>query len=239
MKTLLTALSFVTLLTPLYDFGLMKEVDGPKTGKGFLVNTSDRTLAIHKVRPSCGCTDADWQQDPIAPGDTAWFSFTYNPKGRPGHFNKTVRVLVGDGEEVLEQPTMRISGNVLGTPETISIHYPVEAGPLRLTERMIDLGRIEQGKSRHFFINGYNLSQDTIRPRFGEGPKGIDLDRTPKEGVGPGDIVTFSFYLSTRMMKQSGDQMFTIPLYPDSGAEPIEIKVHADIVSPISAPADH
>lgn len=65
-----------------YDFGLMKEEAGPKTGSVRLVNTGPEEAVITGARPSCGCTGVAYPDDPIAPGDTVKFSFTYNPLGR-------------------------------------------------------------------------------------------------------------------------------------------------------------
>lgn len=39
-----------------YDFGLMKEEAGPKTGSVRLVNTGPEEAVITGARPSCGCT---------------------------------------------------------------------------------------------------------------------------------------------------------------------------------------
>ena len=48
--------------------------------------------------------------------------------------------------------TIRIRGNVLGTPESLSTLYPVEAGPLRLSEKRMAAGEVTYGKTRHFFL---------------------------------------------------------------------------------------
>ncbi len=53
-----------------YDFGLMKEEAGPKTGSVRLVNTGPEEAVITGARPSCGCTGVAYPDDPIAPGDT-------------------------------------------------------------------------------------------------------------------------------------------------------------------------
>ena len=52
-----------------YDFGLMKEEAGPKTGSVRLVNTGPEEAVITGARPSCGCTGVAYPDDPIAPGD--------------------------------------------------------------------------------------------------------------------------------------------------------------------------
>ena len=95
-----------------YDFGLMKEAAGSEA-----VNVLD-------AKPSCGCTGATYPQDPVMPGDTAVITFTYDPAGRPGRFDKTIKVRFDNGR----REVIRIVGNVLGTPESLAQFYPVEAG---------------------------------------------------------------------------------------------------------------
>lgn len=67
-----------------YDFGLMKEEAGPKTGSVRLVNTGPEEAVITGARPSCGCTGVAYPDDPIAPGDTVKFSFTIQPPRTSG-----------------------------------------------------------------------------------------------------------------------------------------------------------
>ena len=115
-----------------YDFGLMKEEAGPRTGSVRLVNTGPEPVVITGARPSCGCTGVAYPEDPIEPGDTVNFSFTYNPLGRPGKFAKSIRVYIGD----FDMATIRIRGNVLGTPESLTTLYPaLPIFPLRSVSR--------------------------------------------------------------------------------------------------------
>ena len=128
-----------------YDFGTMKEIAGPKTGSVRFVNRGDKPVVINQVRPSCGCTGADYTEGQIAPGDTATVSFTYNPKGRPGRFEKTVKVYVGEDNE---RTAIKIRGTVIGAPETLQTSYPVEVGPLRLSQRILTAGDVRYGTAR-------------------------------------------------------------------------------------------
>lgn len=203
--------SKIVLSPPTYDFGVMKEVAGPRTGRVFVRNLGPDPTFIRQVRPSCGCTDADFQQGEIAPGDSAWVSFTYNPAGRPGRFEKTVRVVLGEDSQ---KELINIRGIVLGTPETLDKMYPVDAGPLRLKEDKIFFESIKQGSTRHFFISGYNMTPDTIAPRLVCDNKAVDVGMTP-EKVAPGELVTFSFYLNTRRLDTIGRFQIPVMLYPE------------------------
>ena len=203
-----------------YDFGLMKEEAGPKTGSVRLVNTGPDEIAITGARPSCGCTGVDYPEDPIAPGDTVKFSFTYNPLGRPGRFEKSIRVYIGD----FDMATLRIRGNVLGTPESLSTLYPVEAGPLRLSSGLLDGGEVDLGSTRHLFLNGYNQTGDTIRPVWKCEDPSLSIMSSSEE-VGPGDIVSFSFYFNSRERKMPGIVRIPVTIFSDNkeGAESAEV----------------
>lgn len=171
-----------------YDFGLIKEQAGPKTGHARFVNSGPDTISIFSVKPSCGCTSADFTDSPLAPGDTASISFTYDPDMRPGKFDKSVKVRLSDGS----RHTIHIRGNVLGTPESLTVLYPTDAGELRLSEAAINAGEIIYGHTRSFFVNAYSMPLDTIAPTVQTGSAGlIAAASSPK--AGPGDIITYTF----------------------------------------------
>lgn len=204
----------VTWLEKEYDFGLMKEEAGPKTGSVRLVNTGKEEISITGARPSCGCTGVAYPEDPIAPGDTVKFSFTYNPLGRPGRFEKSIRVYIGD----FDMATIRIRGNVLGTPESLATLYPVEAGPLRLSDKFLPAGDVAYGSTRHFFLNGYNQTADTIRPSWVCADPSLSVSAS-SETIGPGDIITFSFYFNSRDNGMIGPVRIPVSISSDKAAD--------------------
>lgn len=78
--------------TATYDFGEIKESDG-KVAYAFKINNKgDFPLVITRVIASCGCTTPEWTKEPIAPGGSGDIKITYDPKGRPGPFAKTISV---------------------------------------------------------------------------------------------------------------------------------------------------
>lgn len=191
--TVLSARARVKWIERDHDFGLMKEIAGPKTGFSRFVNMGPDTISIFNVRPSCGCTSADWSKDPLAPGDTAVVSYTYDPTMRPGKFDKSVKVQLSDGS----RHAIRITGNVLGTPESLATLYPLEAGYLRLSEMKVDMGEVSKGHNPIAFVNAYCLAQDTVIPRVSVNIPGLRVTpSTPK--AGPGDLITYTLEYSLR-----------------------------------------
>lgn len=75
-----------------FDFG-SDIIDGEKKTHTFeFTNTGNSPLIIEKVKASCGCTTPNWPKTPIAPGEVGEITATYNSKGRPGKFNKVIRI---------------------------------------------------------------------------------------------------------------------------------------------------
>lgn len=75
-----------------HDFGQIKEADGKVSTTFVVKNTGEAPLVITRVIASCGCTTPEWTKEPIAPGKTGEIKITYDPKGRPGPFSKTISV---------------------------------------------------------------------------------------------------------------------------------------------------
>jgi hypothetical protein len=73
-----------------YDFGDIRTGES-NTVDFQLKNTGNEALLIHQVTTSCGCTAADWDKQPIAPGKTAKIKVKIKPEEQ-GYFNKTVDV---------------------------------------------------------------------------------------------------------------------------------------------------
>lgn len=172
-----------------YDFGLIKEIAGPQKGVVKFVNTRPEEVVILDMRPSCGCTDASFPEAPITTGDTATLHFTYDPTGRPGKFEKSIRVKYSGGGD----KTIIIRGKVLGTSESLSKLYPYEAGPLRFTSSVVYGGEVTHGKSRNDFFTLYNQSADSVVLSYNCADPNLKLEASDIK-LGAGDTSTFSVF---------------------------------------------
>lgn len=94
-----------------HDFGTIKEADGKVTCSFEFTNTGDAPLIIIAATAGCGCTRPSYESEPIAPGKTSEIRVTYNPKGRPGEFNKNVTVKTN--APAAKKVTLKISGTVV------------------------------------------------------------------------------------------------------------------------------
>ncbi|MDR1937967.1 MAG: DUF1573 domain-containing protein, partial [Tannerellaceae bacterium] len=75
-----------------YDFGSIAEADGLATHNFTIKHTGTTPLVINRITASCGCTQPEWSKAPITPGATGEVKISYNPKGRPGPFHKSIAI---------------------------------------------------------------------------------------------------------------------------------------------------
>ena len=98
-----------------HDFGKIKEEDGEATTVFEFVNNGTEPLILSEVRASCGCTTPDWTKEPVAPGAVGFVKATYNAKGRPGMFEKSITVK-SNAAEGKESVVLTIKGEVIPAP---------------------------------------------------------------------------------------------------------------------------
>lgn len=91
-----------------HDFGkIAKGI--PVEAKFKFKNTSMVPLMINSVRPSCGCTVADYPKVPVKPGESADIAVTYDAKNI-GYFSKSIVVMTNANEPRI---TLYIKGEVV------------------------------------------------------------------------------------------------------------------------------
>jgi hypothetical protein len=102
----------IKFVTEEHNFGTIAE--GPAVSYDFeFTNTSKKPIQLESVRASCGCTTPFWSKEEILPGKSSKITATYNTKGRPGSFYKTITVKSTVGQKVL-----KIKGNVEKAPSS-------------------------------------------------------------------------------------------------------------------------
>jgi hypothetical protein len=92
-----------------FDFGEVMQGELVKV-RFEIKNTGKVALKIFEVKPSCGCTLADYSKDAVEPGKTAWVEAEVDTKALYGTISKTVSVMANT------QPTtipLQITGKVL------------------------------------------------------------------------------------------------------------------------------
>lgn len=200
-------------------FGVIMEAEGPKTVKTYLKNIGDSPAAIMRVRPTCGCTGADYQKSEIMPGDSAWIELTYNPRHRPGKIDKAVKIFPAEGEMI----RLPISGKVIASEETLDRLFPVRAGSLRLTETTLLPPAPMEDIVKTLFIDVYNPSDCPIAPKIVSNHQAVEAESMP-EAIPPGERGTIVIYLYPRKEDRKGPIEYTLTLQSEN-EQPTEITI--------------
>ncbi|MDE7133948.1 MAG: DUF1573 domain-containing protein, partial [Rikenellaceae bacterium] len=138
-----------------YDFGTIKEVDGPVTCTVTYRNTSDRPYVINFVSAGCGCTTPVYDKAPLMPGKEARMKITFDPKDRPGYCRKEVYLVSNDRRST---DIVTITGTVEGRPHKVTDDYPVvfTPSPLRGESNSVWFGNIPVGYRHTKAVGLYN-----------------------------------------------------------------------------------
>lgn len=187
-----------------YDFGLIKENAGKVKGEFHFVNNKEYRVRIEDVIATCGCTDVEYPLDFINVGDTAVVNFTFNPAGRPGKFDKTIKVYLSDENN---PNRLILRGTVAASPETLSERYPIKKGDIYLSNDKIFGGDLKRGGRRHLYMNLYNNGNDSISFQWIPKTQGVFLKADPEE-LPPKESGLITFTVDTKDFETTGLQDF-------------------------------
>jgi hypothetical protein len=123
----------------IHDFGELQETEGNAHYEFTFQNNAGRPVKILSVQASCGCTTPDWSKEPVLRGKSGFVKVTFDPRGKPGYFNKTLTVTTDleAGPIVLQ-----IKGQVVSISRKTETGYTAQNGNLRLKTASFNLGRI-------------------------------------------------------------------------------------------------
>lgn len=106
--------SQIRIDTPVYDFGNIFETKGKVKTTFTLVNPyMADTIQLLNVETSCGCTAILSKDTIIYPQSTINLEVEYDPKGRTGLFEKSIKILSLTGQSEKNTLYLKIKGNVI------------------------------------------------------------------------------------------------------------------------------
>lgn len=123
----------------LFDFGEIQETRGNADHEFVFTNNAGRPVKILSVTASCGCTTPGWSKDPVASGKTGFIKASFDPKGRPGYFNKTLTVLTDIDPNPM---VLQIKGTVIAATPVEDDEFAVVMGNLRLKTKSFSMGTL-------------------------------------------------------------------------------------------------
>ena len=210
-----------------YNFGEIKEADGPVTHKFEFTNKGNAPLVVTYVKPSCGCTTSDYTKEPVMPGAKGFVSATYDPQGRPGPFNKSITVTTNCTPEVT---TIRFSGKVIEREKTLADLHPRKIGALNVEANHIMLLKVKNTEVREDSTSIANLTDKPLKVTFRNVPKHIKVKAVP-ETLQPNQKGKIVMYFDA---SQRGDWGFvadkvTVAINDDTNSNKNQLSVSATI----------
>lgn len=145
----------MTFESIIYDFGTIQEENGPVTHDFTFQNTGNSDLKIDSVKASCGCTTPGWTQTAIAPSTSGAVTARFDPKNRPGKFEKYLTVFSNTEQRITQ---LLIKGEVLPRPKTIVDTLVTKIGALRVKSQAFNFETITTEKPVTKVFEMYNDS---------------------------------------------------------------------------------
>lgn len=122
-----------------YDFGDIEEGKGNADHEFIFTNNSGRPVKIVSVQASCGCTTPGWSQNPIPQAKTGFIRASFDPRGRPGYFSKTLTVTTDwDANPIV----LQIKGHVFNEGTAESNDFSVANGNLYFISSSFNIGKV-------------------------------------------------------------------------------------------------
>ncbi|MCH5327934.1 MAG: DUF1573 domain-containing protein [Coprobacter sp.] len=164
-----------------HDFGEIAEEGGLVTCSFPFTNTGNATLIITRAVATCGCTQPIFPNVPIGPGKSGEIKVSFNPKGRPGKFQKSVYVFANIDSA---RAVLTITGKVLREDKT-PVKFANAMGPITLRAKHLSFFDVYTDSVKVRSIDFANSLRDSITLAFGNVPPHLTVKQIP-ERVAPG-----------------------------------------------------
>lgn len=161
-----------------HDFGTFKEEAGKQAFKFQFTNTGSEPLIVNRVKASCGCTATDYTKAPVPPGGKGFVTATYNPKNRPGKFNKSVTVTTNAKNKPVT--VLRIQGTVTPKQKTLEDYYPTKWNDLRLKSHYMSLVKVYNNEVKTDTMGIVNTGTKDLKLTFENVPSHLSIKAIPE-----------------------------------------------------------
>ena len=172
------------------DFGIIAEDGGSQTKFVCATNSGEVPIYIKDITTSCGCTVADYSREPIFPGESTAIGVTFDPRDRPGRFERHMLISTSDSSEGVR---IEVIGRVTPRERTVYELYPFDmGGGLRMESNFHAFAYIEHGAQVEERIAYINNSDSEIVVSVEEVESSGALMLTYPQRISPhasGDIV--------------------------------------------------
>lgn len=194
-----------------HNFGKIYETSGHVTTQFEFTNTGKEPLVVTSVDVSCGCTAPDYIRDSVMPGEKGWIKAQFDPKGRPGSFEKYLFVTFNHIRSLSTQ--LQISGEVIPKfKKPTSYTYEVSYGSLSFNRLRYDLGNLDKEGTYTDLIYVANNGTQAIRI-LKIGKIGKDFKFDFPESIAPGDSAILKISITKKALESVwGDFSYKLTL---------------------------
>ena len=203
-----------------YDFGTVDENKGPVTHEFVFTNNSSRPVRILQVQASCGCTTPGWSKEVIAPGKDGFIQASYNPKGRPGFFNKSLTVTTDlEANPII----LQIKGQVTNDEKPSPSDFPVASGNLKIKTSSFNMGRVylkDEYVVREFPVINAGTEPIQFTGKF-VNPSYIMVDVQPRK-IAPGERGNIKISYNGASKNKYGFQSDNVEIETDDKVSPLK-----------------
>ncbi len=146
-----------------HTYGKIKEEGGMATYKFKFKNSGNQPVIITRVQSSCGCTTPEWTRSPVVPGSTGFVSTQFDPRNRPGSFNKHVLVYNTATKEPVK---LVVHGEVVPKQKTVADLYRFQIGNIRMKTNHVAFAKINNTQVKKQSVEFINDSDADITISF-------------------------------------------------------------------------
>lgn len=208
----------------MFDFGEIEERKGVADHEFIFTNNSGRPVKILSVQVSCGCTTPGWSQNPVPQAKNGFIKVSFDPKGRPGYFNKSLTVTTDwDTNPII----LQIKGQVVTGAEEETSDFPIANGNLYFKTKSFNFGKafINKDPARKQFPV---MNKGTLPIKFLEVAKPAYVNVEVPVVLAPQEIGAIVVSYDARQKNQFGFASDNIQITTDdAGQELKSISVYA------------
>lgn len=191
-----------------YDFGDIYINDGAVSCEYTFKNIGEKPMLILSAVSSCGCTDAEWTREPIAPGKTGKVKATFKNEDGPYPFDKTITVYIS---EMKKPVVLHLRGSVHENAKPLNETYPIIIGNLGLKNLIFKSGNLSQRESKSGNITVANVGIAPMKVEFKNVSEDLELNIYPNP-VPPKSTATLSYTISASRERWGKNWYYATPV---------------------------
>ena len=202
----------------MFDFGEIEERKGVADHEFIFTNNSGRPVKILSVQVSCGCTTPGWSQNPVPQAKNGFIKVSFDPKGRPGYFNKSLTVTTDwDTNPII----LQIKGQVMTGVESEPDDFLVANGSLYFKTKSFNFGKAFINKDpaqKQFQV----MNKGTLPIKFLEVAKPAYINVEMPTVLAPQEIGAITVSYNARQKNQFGFASDNIQITTDDAGQELK-----------------